>query len=134
MIPARVVRIVLIDNARAARGGQPVPGDLGRACVRHGDDDQFLTDGPAPHPGTDVPRRRRVAHRPHPDRLIVVDQTLVTQSGGVRLGRQHVQMTAFDREPVDRRRTGLAMHPGVDVLAPLLAGGDQLGEGAVLPA
>jgi hypothetical protein len=42
-----------------------------------------------------------------------------------------MQVTAFDREPIDRSGTGLAVDAGVDVLAPRPARGDQLRERVV---
>ena len=65
-VPARVVRVVLVADGRAARHRQTVPGDLGRAPAGAGGDHQFLPGSPAPHPRAGVAGRGGVADRPEP--------------------------------------------------------------------
>ena len=108
-VPARVVRVVRVDDPRVARRGQAVPGDLGRARAGPGDDDQLLTGDPAPDPGARVAGRGGVAHRPEPDGLVVVDQPFLAQRRRMRLVRQRVQ-----RAPARPRagRRGRTRSPG----------------------
>jgi hypothetical protein len=105
-----------------------VPGDLDRAGGGHRDDRELVTDDPAPHPGVDVSGRGGVTHRPEPHRLVVIDQPLLTQRRRVRIGRQHMQMRLLQCQPVNRGHPGLAVHPGVDVIAPLITGRDEFAE------
>ena len=133
-IGARMIRVVLIGDARAARGRQRMPGDLGQAPAGAGHDDQFLAVHPAPHPLTDMPGRGGIPYRPEPDRLIVINQAFLAKRDGVRLGRQPVQMFAFDPQPVRWDCVSLPMDAGVDLRAPLRACPLQLGERAVLAA
>ncbi|WP_020641485.1 hypothetical protein [Amycolatopsis balhimycina] len=49
-----------------------------------------------------------VAHRPEPDRLVIVDQALLAEGDRVRFGGQDVQMLQFGGQPDIRSGPGLA--------------------------
>jgi len=91
-----MVGVVLVEDARMARGGQPVPGDLDQPGAGAGHDGQFLAHDAAPHLRPDMPGRGGVAHRPEPDGLVIVDQPLLPKRQGIRLGGQDVQVASLD--------------------------------------
>jgi len=108
-----------------------MPSDLGQARAGAGGDDQLLAVHAAPHLRAPVPRRGGIAHRPEPDRLVVIDGALLAQRCGVGGGRDDVQQLLLIDQRVDRTAGRLAVHPGVGPLAPRLAGGLEFGERVV---
>ena len=107
-----------VDSAWRATSTSPAGGagahdGRDRQAVQVGDDDQLLADGADHTSAPTMPGRGGVAHRPEPDRLIVVDQPVLTRARRrAASSRQHVQPLPFDRQPLDRGRAGLPMHAG----------------------
>jgi hypothetical protein len=132
MAATRVVGVVLVGDAGVAWDRQPVPADLLQAVGATTDDDQFLALGAAPYGLAAPARRGRIAHPTPADRLVLLDQPVLTQRQGVRLGRQHVQMRPLGGQPHHRGLPGLAVLTSVDLLTEPLAGGGQLGERRVV--
>jgi len=131
-VPARMVRVVRVQDLRAPWGAQRVPTELRQPSRSPGRQDELVADDPAPDLLALMPVRGGVAHRSPPDRLVIPDGPRLTQGSSVSLDRQHMQPRAFPVEHVDWRPPGLAMDPAVELGTDLGARFDEIGEAAVL--
>jgi hypothetical protein len=123
-----VVRVVRGDDPWVPRGGQSVAGDLRDTASGAGDDHQFVAGDPAPYLRPLVPVRGRVPHVAPADCLVEADEALLAEGKQMRVLGQHVQPAEFGGQPLGRGGPDGAVRAGVDLLAPPLTGGGELGE------
>jgi hypothetical protein len=105
-VPAGMVGVVLIDDARAARVRRQMQGGLGQPQPGAGYDDQRGAVHSALHPlilETRMPGRGGIVHGPDSDRLVVIDTAFLVERHGVWLGWQRVQVLVLDREAITGR-------------------------------
>ena len=129
--PVGVAGVMLIDYLGSTGNRKAMAHDLAKPVLSASDDDQLLSLHPAPHLFPNMARRRRVAHRPEADGLVVVHDPGLAQRRRVRLGGQGVEVDALVREHLERWPVGLPVRPGIDLLAEGLTGLDQLPEAAI---
>ena len=121
-----------VVDARAARRGHQVPGDLGRAGRPGVDDHHLLTVAADPDglPGELVRHRVLAALERHQRQRVHLAGH--PQRRGERRRRDRVQPGPLLGQHLRRGAAGDPVRPGVDLLAEHLAGRLQRGEGGVV--
>lgn len=128
----RVVGVVRVDDLRNTRSGKLVAPNLEQVTgVGAGGDGEFLTDHPAPHSHSGIPRRGRVAHRVEADGAVRADQPFFAQCERERLDGQDMQRGAFDVQTARGYLPGRPVTARVHRITPGQAGIRELGEGIV---